>query len=95
MVVEAIRCPHCAGVDVVHYGRTATGKQRFRCHNAHCKGGTFIREYAYQGRLPAVKRQIVEMSLNGSGLRDLSRVLHISPTTVIQELKKRRRPSGT
>ena len=29
------------------------------------------------------------MSLNGSGVRDTARVLGISPTTVIQELKKR------
>ncbi|MDQ3831955.1 MAG: IS1-like element transposase [Candidatus Tectomicrobia bacterium] len=29
------------------------------------------------------------MSLNGSGVRDTARVLGISPTTVIHELKKR------
>jgi insertion element IS1 protein InsB len=28
------------------------------------------------------------MSLHGSGIRDIARVLHISPTTVIEELKK-------
>ena len=28
------------------------------------------------------------MTLNGSGVRDIARVLHVSPTTVIQELKK-------
>ena len=95
MVVEAICCPPCAGVEVVHYGRTAAGKQGFRCQNARCAGGTCIREYTYQGRLPAVKRQIVEMSLNGSGIRDIARVLQISPTTVSEELKKRRRPCGT
>jgi hypothetical protein len=30
----------------------------------------------------------VEVTLNGSGVRDIARVLHVSPTTVIQELKK-------
>jgi transposase-like protein len=39
--------------------------------------------------LPEVKQQILEMTLNGSGIRDIARVLHISPTTVIDELKKR------
>jgi hypothetical protein len=29
------------------------------------------------------------MTLNGSGIRGIARVLHISPTTVIEELKKR------
>jgi hypothetical protein len=28
------------------------------------------------------------MSLNGSGIRDIARVVHISPSTVIHELKK-------
>ena len=33
--------------------------------------------------------KFLEMTLNGSGIRDIARVLHISPTTVIKELKKR------
>jgi len=28
------------------------------------------------------------MALNASGIRDTARVLHVSPTTVIKELKK-------
>ncbi len=36
-----------------------------------------------------VKQQIVDMALNRSGIRDTARVLHVSPSTVIQELKKR------
>jgi transposase-like protein len=39
--------------------------------------------------VPAVKRQIVEMTLNGSGVRDIARVLQVSPNTVIGELKKK------
>jgi len=27
--------------------------------------------------------------MNASGIRDTARVLHVSPTTVLQELKKR------
>ena len=48
-------------------------------------------EPAYNGRLPQVKEQIVDMALNGSGIRDTARVLQISPTTVINELKKKSR----
>jgi transposase-like protein len=35
------------------------------------------------------KQQISEMAVNGSGIRDTARVLKISPTTVIEELKKK------
>ena len=95
MVVEPVRCPHCEGEAGVAYGQTATGKPRFRCQNEHCERRTFLRAYSYQGCVPAVKRQIVEMTLNGSGVRDIARVLQISPTTVIAELKKRPQPCST
>lgn len=84
-----IRCPTCQSSDVIKHGITAQGKQRYRCKHAGCPSQTFLVEYSHQGRLPAVKQHILEMTLNGSGIRDIARVLHISPTTVIEELKKR------
>jgi len=41
------------------------------------------------GQSLEVKRQIVDMAMNASGIRDTARVLHISTHTVIKELKKR------
>ena len=93
MAIERVPCPHCQSGAVVKYGTTANGKTRFRCQPTVGCGRTFIRVYAYQGRVPLVKQQIVELTLNGSGVRDTARVLRISPTTVIGELKKRRCPS--
>src|SRR5262245_66607653 len=94
MAVEPVQCPHCQSGEVVKYGTTTNGKERFRCQKADTCGRTFIRTYAYQGRIPQVKCQIVEMTLNGSGVRDIARVLQISPTTVMEELKKRPLPSS-
>jgi hypothetical protein len=37
---------------------------------------------------PGVKRQVVDIAINGSGIRDTSRVLSISKNTVIRTLKK-------
>ena len=71
------------------YGKTPQGKQRYQCRSAACDGRTFILEYAYPGQSRKVKEQIVDMALNGSGIRDTARVLHISTSTVIKELKKR------
>ncbi len=42
----------------------------------------------YPGGTRLVLQQIVEMTLNGSGIRDIARVLHVSTATVIQEFKK-------
>jgi len=89
MVLEPIRCPTCEGIDVNKLGKTTNGKQRFIGKATTCSGQTFIRDYSDQGRLPDVKQQIVEMALNGSGIRDTARVLKMSPTTVINELKKK------
>ena len=88
MVVEPIHCPACQGTDVVKYGQTSDGKQHFRCQHATCPGGTCIREYVYQGRIPAVKRQIIDRSLKASGMRDIARVWRVSPTTVMPAGKK-------
>ena len=48
-----------------------------------------VTDYSYAGQSPAVKEQIIDMSMNASGIRDTARVLKISPTTVINELKKK------
>jgi len=91
MVLIPVRCPHCDSDQVIKGGKTKTGQQRYKCQNADCSHYSFQLNLIYQGRLPAVKAQIVEMSLNGSGIRDTARVLKISPTTVIEELKKKNR----
>jgi hypothetical protein len=72
----------------VKYGRASNGKGHFRCQQRKQCGRTFLQSYAYPGCLPTVKQQIVEMTLNGSGIRDIARVLQVGPNTVIKELKK-------
>ena len=86
MALVAVRCPHCGSDEVIKRGNT--GGQRYRCRNAVCAQGSFLLEYRYQGYRPRVKRQIVDMALNGSGIRDTARVLGISKDTVVSELKK-------
>jgi insertion element IS1 protein InsB len=89
MVLEPVQCPVCKGTTLIKHGKTSDGKQRYLCQETACSMKTFIREYTQLGRWPEVKEQIIEMSLNGSGIRDTARVLKISPTTVIKEIKKR------
>ena len=42
----------------------------------------------HAGQSPEVKQQIVEMAMNANGIRDTARVLHVSPTAFLKELKK-------
>ena len=89
MVTQVLHCPHCQGTDIVRHGTTRQGKPRYRCRTCPDRGRTFLLEYAYAGQSPAVKQQIVDMAMNASGIRDTARVLKISPTTVINTLKKK------
>lgn len=89
-VLIAVRCPHCQSINVIKNGKSSTGQQRFHCLNSECFYQTFGLDSAYPGHKREVKQQIVEMTLNGSGVRDIDRVLHVSPTTVIQVLKQTR-----
>lgn len=89
MAFLSVCCPHCQGDQVVKRGTTAQGKQRYLCQQADCPTKTFILDYSYNGYLPEVKKQIIDMAMNGSGIRDTARVLNISPSTVISEIKKK------
>ncbi len=84
----AVHCPHCQSTDVKKHGTSSNGKRRYRCLNLDCPYATFSQTIDYPGRRREVKQQIVEMTLNGSGIRDIARVLHVSTATVIKELKK-------
>ena len=95
MAVVAVICPLCRTETVVKFGLNRQGKQRYQCKNDAGSKNTFILAYANKGWLAEVKEKIVEMALNGSGIRDTSRVLDISITTVLSELKKSKAPSRT
>ena len=89
MVLIAVRCPFCQSDHIIKGGKTETGKQRYRCQSVDYPRRSFVLAPAYQGRMREIKQQVIDMSLNGNGIRDTARVLKISPTTVMNELKKR------
>ena len=66
-------------------------KVKPQCRNKNCERDTFILDYENKGYLQEIKKQIIEMTLSGSGIRDISRVLGVSINTVLSELKKRER----
>ncbi len=88
MAMISVRCPHCNSDLVSKRGTTSNGKQRYACKNDDCSCKSFILDYTYNGKIPEVKDKIIDMTLNGSGIRDTARVLSISTATVILDLKK-------
>jgi len=93
MVSVPVQCPHCQSMAVIKAGKQANRTQRYRCQNDRCARRIFLLQYQDRGRVPEIRRQVVDMALNGSGIRDTARVLRISPTTVIAVLKKSSRDS--
>jgi len=93
MVYVPVQCPYCQSTEVIMAGNQANGTQRYRCQNGQCARRIFLLQYQDRGRVPEILRQVVDLALNGSGIRDTARVLRISPTTVIAVLKKSPRAS--
>ena len=93
MVSVPVQCPYCHSTEVIKAGKQANGAQRYQCQNGQCARRIFLLQYQDRGRVPEIRRQVVDMAINGSGIRDTARVLRISPTTVIAVLKKSRRAS--
>jgi transposase-like protein len=91
MAEAAVKCPHCQSKAVVKYGKTSNGKERCRCQQSAEWGRTFLRSSASPGCLPTVQQQIVDMTLKGSGIRAIARVLQVGSNPGLRELKKSRR----
>ena len=76
-------CPKCESA-VYRHGTASSGEARYRCRACH---HCFQLNYRYEANRPGVAEKIVEMAMNGSGVRDTGRVLKISATTVVRHLK--------
>ena len=53
-----------------------------------CAQKTFVSDYTYLGYQPEIKKAMLDMAMNGRGIRETARALSISPGTVISEIKK-------
>ena len=84
MAYELILCKYCNSPEVVRYG-TQSGRSRFRCKDC---GRIFKTDYVYRAYAPGVKDQIIDIAMNGGGIRDTARILSNGKNTVISTLKK-------
>jgi transposase-like protein len=83
-ITTIVNCPHCKGSKVKKNGKKRTGKQNFLCHG--CKNRLQF-EYSYRGADPGTKGLVCAMALNGSGIRDIQRVLRLSIACILVLLR--------
>jgi len=58
-----------------------------------CKIKAFVLDYSNNGCLEGIGDKIIDMAMDGSGIRDTARVLKISTYKVMNELKKENKSS--
>ncbi len=85
MCYEEVACPRCSALNVKKNGITANNKQRYRCKVC---GRQFITSYSYRACSAEVRALVLPMTMNGSGIRDIGRVLQISTNTVLRLIRK-------
>jgi len=85
MCYEEVACPRCSSLNVKKNGITAQHKQRYRCKDCQRQ---FITDYTYQAYKAEVRSLVLPMTMNGSGIRDISRVLGISTNTVLRLIRQ-------
>ena len=78
MCSTQVNCPQCNSDNIRNFGYSEHGVPRYLCCNNECKTKSFMLEYRYKAYEPDIKKQVVEMAINGSGIRDTSRVLGIN-----------------
>ena len=69
VAVVEVFCPYCNGKKVVKNGNSTVGEQRYKCRKEDC-GKTFQLQHRYNACGQGVKERIVDMAMNGSGVRD-------------------------
>lgn len=88
MATILVPCRFCGQTHCVRkHGTGYAGYPRFRC--LECRK-SFQLEYAYEAHKPGTKGKIVDMAMNGSGVRDTVRTLKVGINTVIRTLKNSR-----
>lgn len=91
---EKVSCPNSQSTQIFKAGKNGNDTQRYRCGNEHCETKSFMLEYRYKAYEPGVINQGIDMAINGSGIRDTARVLNINKNTIINALKKRKKPDS-
>ncbi|MCW8937631.1 MAG: IS1 family transposase [Flavobacteriales bacterium] len=80
--MEKMKCKKCNQICVKN-GKTKSGEQRYYC--VLCEKSQQI-NYTYQACKPKINNKLIALLKEGCGIRSISRLLKISPTTTIRRI---------
>lgn len=86
MITQLVLCTHCGSENVIRDGRTAAGKQRYKCKAC----GRVSRENAQYERYSADQKELILRAyMERPSMRGIQRIFGVSRPTLIKWLKKR------
>ena len=75
MATVQVHCRYCESESIYKHGYARSGEPRYRCRDCQRSFQLYYHNVANRDGFPET---IVEMEINGSGVRDTSRVLGVS-----------------
>lgn len=91
MAVIPIKCSLCDCSQVVKFGINRQKKQSYQCRNTQCAKNTSILNYSNKAYLPETVGRIIDMTLNGSSIRDIFPVCWGSASTPFRFIRVKKR----
>jgi transposase-like protein len=88
VVTLPVSCPHCQGTDVIRYGKTPDGRQRFCCRLCRRRSTADPRPSGYSA---AEQELILRACQERSSLRGIARTFGVARNTVANWMKKKPR----
>lgn len=93
ILTEVVCCRACSSADVIRFGTTECGHQRYRCRA--CKK-TFCRDPGTRAYSEPFKEQVLRAYQERSSMRGVCRIFNISRNTLIKWLREKKSdPSGS
>ena len=83
---ETVCCVSCSSLEVIRFGTTDGGNQRYRCHTC---GKTFCRNPGTRAYPQEFREQVLKSYQERASMRGVCRVFGISRNTLIKWLGKK------
>ncbi|MGH2510965.1 MAG: IS1/IS1595 family N-terminal zinc-binding domain-containing protein [Ktedonobacteraceae bacterium] len=91
MITTTVHCLHCGSEDIMRYGRSPNGKQKYLCKICKRQSRENPTPHAYSEER---REEILRAYEERSSLRGIERTFGVSRTSVIEWIKKSRKSAS-